>query len=135
MAGAQAAYPMPSQRVLFTFVVERTIEVVAASVEAGGQLNEVASPRVAGAREAGQSDELLGLGWEESSVHAAVVCKGQGAGRAQWTGQGHVKPGCESPPSTSQPFHPVHTMEPLLGLSFPICKMEGLLLISQTLSD
>lgn len=39
--------------VSLTFVVQRAIEVVAASVEAGGQLDEVASPRVAGAREAG----------------------------------------------------------------------------------
>lgn len=71
---------------LLTFVVERTVEVVAASVEAGGQLDEVASPRVAGAREAGQCDELLGLGWEEPSVHAAVVCKGQGTHMGQWQG-------------------------------------------------
>lgn len=35
------------------FVVQRAIKVVAASVEAGGQLDEVASPRVASAREAG----------------------------------------------------------------------------------
>lgn len=45
-----ASFPHPPP---LTFVVQRAIEVVAASVEAGGQLDEVASPRVAGAREAG----------------------------------------------------------------------------------
>lgn len=58
-----------------TFVVQRAIEVVTAGVEARGQLNEMAGPRVAGAREAGECDELLGLGWEEPSVHAPIVCR------------------------------------------------------------
>lgn len=79
---------------LLTFVVERTVEVVAAGVEASGQLDEVASPCVAGTWEAGQSNELLGLGWKEPSVHAAVVCKEQGMSR----GQGQAKPGCKSHP-------------------------------------
>lgn len=46
----EARFPHPPP---LTFVVQRAIEVVAASVEAGGQLDEVAGPRVAGAREAG----------------------------------------------------------------------------------
>lgn len=45
-------FPHPTHLPL-TFVVQRAIKVVAASVEAGGQLDEVASPRVASAREAG----------------------------------------------------------------------------------
>ena len=79
---------VPIPPCLLTFVVQRTIEVVAASVEACGQLDQVASPCVAGSREAGQSNELLGLGWEEPSVHAAVVCRGQGTDRGQ--GQGPI---------------------------------------------
>lgn len=46
----ECVFPSPPP---LTFVIQRAIEVVAASVEAGGQLDEVASPRVAGAREAG----------------------------------------------------------------------------------
>lgn len=65
----------PSPSTPLTFVVQRAIEVVTAGVEAGGQLNEVAGPRVAGAREAGECDELLRLGWEEPSVHAPIVCR------------------------------------------------------------
>lgn len=58
-----------------TFVVQRAIKVVAARVKASGQLDEMASPRVASTGEAGESDELLRLGWEEPSVHAAIVCR------------------------------------------------------------
>lgn len=104
--------PFPVPLRLLTFVVERTVEVVAAGVEAGGQLDEVASPRVAGTWEAGQSDELLGLGWKEPSVHAAVVCKGQGTDRGQW--QGHSRrslfrrdQGVSPIPATSQLCDPV----------------------------
>lgn len=42
-----------------TFVVQRAVKVVAACVEASGQLNEVASPGVASSREAGEGHQLL----------------------------------------------------------------------------
>lgn len=58
-----------------TLVVERPVEVVAAGVEAGGELDQVPCPRVAGPGEAGQGHELLGAGGQEPPVHAAVVCK------------------------------------------------------------
>lgn len=104
---------------LLTFVVERTIKVVAAGVEAGGQLDEVASPRVASTWEAGQSDELLGLGWEEPSVHAAVVCKEQGMSRGQGQGQGQMKPGCESHPCHFLAVRPSVHDETSSGSQFP----------------
>lgn len=100
---------------LLTFVVERTVKIVAARVEAGGQLDEVASPRVAGAWEAGQGDELLGLGWEEPSVHAAVVCKRQDTVRGRRSPSGrdqHVQPHPHHFPALHDP---VHTIELLRG--------------------
>lgn len=100
---------------LLTFVVERTVEVVAASVEAGSQLDEVASPRVASTREAGQGDELLGLGWEKSSVHAAVICKVQGTNR----GRGQVEPGCEHHPCHCPATRPSSHGESPSGPQFP----------------
>lgn len=44
---------------MHTFVVQRAIEVVAACVEASGQLYEVARPGVASSREAGEGHQLL----------------------------------------------------------------------------
>lgn len=60
-----------------TFVVERPIKVVAASVEASGELDQVPCPRVASPRKAGQGNELLGAHGQEPAVHAAVVCEGK----------------------------------------------------------
>lgn len=42
-----------------TFIVKRTIKVIAAGVEASGQLYEVARPGVAGSRETGEGHQLL----------------------------------------------------------------------------
>lgn len=62
-----------SQRSKRTFIVERAVEVVAAGVEAGGQLDQVASPGVSGSGEAGQRHQTLGSGGQEVAVHAALV--------------------------------------------------------------
>ena len=56
-----------------TFVVERAVKVVAARVEACGELDEVPGPGVAGAGEAGQGLQQLGARGQEAAVHAAVV--------------------------------------------------------------
>ena len=56
-----------------TFVVERAVKIVAARVEACGELDEVPGPGVAGAGEAGQGLQQLGAGRQEAAVHAAVV--------------------------------------------------------------
>lgn len=57
----------------FTFIVKWAIEVVAAGVEAGGELYEVAGPGVASSRETGEGHQLLSTSGEEVSVHAAVI--------------------------------------------------------------
>lgn len=57
----------------FTFVVKRAIEVEAARVEAGGELDEVASPCVTSSGETGESHQLLRTSGKEVSVHAAVI--------------------------------------------------------------
>ena len=56
-----------------TFVVERPIKVVAASVETSGELNQVPCPCVASPRKAGQGNELLGAHGQEPAVHAANI--------------------------------------------------------------
>lgn len=56
-----------------TFVVKGAIKVVAAGVEAGGELYEVTRPRVAGSGETSEGHELLGPSGEEVPVHAAVI--------------------------------------------------------------
>ena len=56
-----------------TFVVERAVEVVAARVEACGELDEVPGPGVSGAGEAGQGLQQLGAGGQKAAVHATVV--------------------------------------------------------------
>lgn len=43
-----------------TFIVKWTVKVIAARVEARGQLYEVASPGVAGSGETGEGHQLLG---------------------------------------------------------------------------
>ena len=55
------------------FIVKRAIKVIAAGVEASGELYEVASPGVASSRETGEGHKLLSTGGEEVSVHAAVI--------------------------------------------------------------
>ena len=56
-----------------TFIVKGAIKVIAAGVESGGELYEVASPGVAGSGETGEGDQLLGTSGEELSAHAAVI--------------------------------------------------------------
>lgn len=56
-----------------TFIVKGAIKVIAACVEASGELYEVASPGVAGAGETREGHQLLGTSGEEVPVHAAVI--------------------------------------------------------------
>lgn len=56
-----------------TFIIKRAIKVVAASVKAGGQLDEVASPSVASPGETGESHQMLGSNGQEVAVHAALI--------------------------------------------------------------
>lgn len=56
-----------------TFIVKWAIEIIAARVEASGELYEVASPGVPSSGETGEGHQLLGTSWEEVPVHAAVV--------------------------------------------------------------
>lgn len=78
-----------------TLVVERPVEVVAAGVEAGGELDQVPCPRVASPGEAGQGHELLGAGGQEPPVHAAVVCKEKTGWEGILGGAGALlAPGC-----------------------------------------
>lgn len=58
-----------------TFVIKWTIKVIAARVEASGELYEVASPGVAGSWETGERHQLLSARRKEVSVHAAVIWK------------------------------------------------------------
>lgn len=67
------AWPPPHSLPLLTFVVESPIEVVAPGIEAGGMLDEMPSPGVPGAWEAGQSHEHFGLGGQEPPVGAPSV--------------------------------------------------------------
>lgn len=56
-----------------TFIIKGAIKVIAARVEASGELYEVASPGVASSGETGEGHQLLGMSGEEMSVHAAVI--------------------------------------------------------------
>lgn len=64
-------------RLTSTFIVKGAIKVIAAGVEASGQLDEVASPRVAGSGETGEGHQLLSTRGEEVTVHAAIIYKTQ----------------------------------------------------------
>lgn len=56
-----------------TFVIKGTVKVVAARIEAGGELYEVASPGVAGSWETGERHQVLSASRKEVSVHAAII--------------------------------------------------------------
>lgn len=58
---------------LKSFIIKGAIKVIAARVEASGELYEVASPGVASSGETGEGHQLLGMSGEEMSVHAAVI--------------------------------------------------------------
>lgn len=64
-----------NKKLRLTFVVKRAIKVIAARVEASGELDEVASPGVASSWETGEGDLLLSTRREEVAVHAAVICQ------------------------------------------------------------
>lgn len=49
----------------FTFIVKIAIKVIAAGVEAGGELNEMASPGVTSSWETGESHQLLSPSLEQ----------------------------------------------------------------------
>lgn len=63
----------PNYRSKRTFVIKWTVKVIAASVEAGGQLDEVASPSVSSSRKTGKSHQMLGSNRQEVAVHAAFI--------------------------------------------------------------
>jgi len=56
-----------------TFIVKGAIKVIAACVEASGELYEVASPGVASSGETGKSHQMLSTSGKEMSVHTAVI--------------------------------------------------------------
>lgn len=58
---------------MLTFIVKGAIKIIAAGVEAGGELYEVASPGVAGSGKTGEGHQLLGTRREEVAVHAPVI--------------------------------------------------------------
>ena len=67
------SYLLPPRQPSLTFVVESSVEVVAACIEAGGMLDEVPCPRVPSSGEARQSHKHLGFGGQEPPVCASSV--------------------------------------------------------------
>lgn len=61
------------REMLPAFIIKGAIKVIAAGVEAGGELYKVASPRVASSGETGKSHQLLGTSGKEVPIHAAVI--------------------------------------------------------------
>lgn len=57
------------------FIVKRSVKVIAAGVEAGGQLDQVTCPGVAGSWKTGQGHQLLGKAGQEVLVQAAFICQ------------------------------------------------------------
>lgn len=55
------------------FIVKGAIEVIAAGVEARGELYEVAGPGVPGSGETGEGHQLLSTRWKEVAVHATII--------------------------------------------------------------
>lgn len=56
-----------------TFIVQGAIKVIAAGVEASGELYKVASPGVASSRETGEGHQLLSTSGKEVPVHAPII--------------------------------------------------------------
>lgn len=57
------------------FIIKRSVKVIAAGVEAGGQLDQVTCPSVARSGKTGQGHQLLVKAGQEVLVQAAFICQ------------------------------------------------------------